>query len=136
MRLTKYQGKDRTFEYVNADRTGWDIPILKKLGQLEDIEDELGIDLITLFKAIKEGIWIRKSYYCGTCDLEGKPIFIQPFFLHLGMYDYYTESLRENANSKCEKALCFYDMEYEDINDIAKVKDYGKTWALTKEELV
>lgn len=31
---------------------------LKKLGQLEDIEEELGIDLITLFKAINGfGFW-------------------------------------------------------------------------------
>ena len=30
-----------------------------KLAVLEDIEDELGIDLITLFKAFKEDIWIK-----------------------------------------------------------------------------
>lgn len=29
-----------------------------KLGQYEDIEEELGIDLITLFKALKDGIYI------------------------------------------------------------------------------
>ena len=28
-----------------------------KLADLEDIEDELGIDLITLFKALKNGIY-------------------------------------------------------------------------------
>lgn len=30
---------------------------VNKLGQLEDIEEELGIDLITLFKALKNGIY-------------------------------------------------------------------------------
>ena len=32
-----------------------------KLGQLEDIEEELGIDLITLIKALKNGIWLKED---------------------------------------------------------------------------
>ena len=32
-----------------------------KLQQLEDIEEELGIDLITLFKALKDGIYINED---------------------------------------------------------------------------
>ena len=32
-----------------------------KLSQLEDIEDELGIDLITLYKALKNGIYIKNQ---------------------------------------------------------------------------
>lgn len=35
--------------------------IYNKLGRLEDIEEELGIDLITLFKALKEGILVNKG---------------------------------------------------------------------------
>ena len=55
-----------------ADRNDYYIPIKKgmlmagyvdKLGQLEDIEEELGIDLITLFKALKNGI---KDYDGGS----------------------------------------------------------------------
>ena len=34
---------------------------LNKLCKLEDIEEELGIDLITLFKALKEGIFINDN---------------------------------------------------------------------------
>ena len=30
-----------------------------KLADLEDIEDELGIDLLTLFKALKNGIYVK-----------------------------------------------------------------------------
>lgn len=30
-----------------------------KLGELEDIEQKLRIDLITLFKALREGIWVK-----------------------------------------------------------------------------
>ena len=32
------------------------------IGELEDIEEELGIDLITLFKALKKGIWVICIY--------------------------------------------------------------------------
>lgn len=107
-----------------------------KLGQLENIEDELGIDLITLFKALKNGCWIRKGFY-GTCYLEGKAIFIPSEYLHLNLYDYYTERKNEDSyeESESQEALCLFDMYYEDINNIARVRDYGKTWALTKEEL-
>ena len=30
-----------------------------KLGQLEDIEEELGIDLFVLFRALKNGIYVK-----------------------------------------------------------------------------
>ena len=32
-----------------------------KLGQLEDIEEELRIDLITLFKALRDGVFINED---------------------------------------------------------------------------
>ena len=32
-----------------------------KLGQLEDIEEENGFDLITLFKATQQGIWMKHN---------------------------------------------------------------------------
>lgn len=35
--------------------------IIDKLGQLEDIESEIGIDLITLFKALKNGFYARRE---------------------------------------------------------------------------
>lgn len=107
-----------------------------KLGKLENIEEEIGIDLITLFKALKNGCWIRKGFY-GTCYLEGKAIFIPSEYLHLNLYDYYTEKKNEGSygESESQKDLCLFDMCYEDINNIARVRDYGKTWALTKEEL-
>ena len=78
-----------------------------KLGQLEDIEEELGIDLITLFKALKNGIYTKvwKNYAFGnelTIDMRQK---------------------------------CFSFKEYQ-CSAKAYFKDYGKTWALTKEELL
>lgn len=55
-----------TYKTDNGEYTGMPnyIPIrqaLEKLSQLEDIEEELGIDLVTLFKALKNGIYVSKN---------------------------------------------------------------------------
>lgn len=83
-------------------------PILKKLGQLEDIEDELGIDLITLFKALN-GCWFLQ--------ISTKKIFgdIRPTLIYQGGWH-----LKPNLT---------------ELPMLYALKDYGKTWALTKEEL-
>ena len=87
-----------------------------KLELLEDIEEQIGIDLITLFNIdkqlnTKKEIWFKiedeidTSYRC-----EG---------------DYYIIDLKHKA---------FVKIAYEPL-DYLYFKDYGKTWALTKEEL-
>lgn len=81
----------------------------EKLCQLEDIEDELGIDLITLLKAYKKGI-----YYKG-CNHKIKDVEI--FFTCNCIPRYFCECVVDGSG----KTLYF--------------KDCGKTWALTKEEL-
>jgi len=88
-------------------------PYYKKLSQYEDIDEELGIDLITLFKALKNG---------AKFD-SGKVLNIP--FEH---YEYNTLSLRFD----------FIDNEWILVGSGYKrrPKDYGKTWALTKEELL
>ena len=70
----------------------------QKLGQHEDIEEELGIDLITLFKALKNGIY-------------GK------------------------IGDRIEHILAPHLVEHMKEIYIFKIKDYGKTWALTEQEL-
>lgn len=84
-----------------------------KLGQLEDIERELGIDLSVFLKACLDGIYVKSAEY-------GNQIFGP---MHLQYI-------------KDEK--CFYNF-VRDMNasweEIYYLKDYGKTWALTKEEL-
>ncbi len=77
-----------------------------KLGQLEDIEEELGIDLITLFKALKSGVYYKYK------DMGVEKISkLRPITIHKNtiVCDYHTYKY---------------------------FKDYGKTWALTKEELL
>lgn len=83
----------------------------QKLFVLEGIEEELGIDLVTLFKALHNGVYILtrddgiELRYVRSVDLWS--VFViskeNPLFSH-------------------------YDTLY-------YFKDYGKTWALTKEEL-
>lgn len=73
-----------------------------KLHDLEDIEDELGIDLIILFKALNDGI-----YYCDKTYTVDEKLYIT----NGEIYNY--------ARDKW-----------------VYLKDYGKTWALTKEELL
>lgn len=84
--------------------------VLTKLGMLEDIEEELGIDLITLFKALK-GIWVKSIngdvYYVGS-----------PYLC-----------FSENEKRELELQFRVGDIWY-------KIKDHGKYWALTKEELL
>lgn len=87
----------------------------QKLGQLEDIEEELGIDLITLFKALKNGFWHidEKKHIYKTKRNKG----------NCGAMCYY-------ASLDCIIAEDVFDDQY-----IYRLKDYGKVWALTKEEL-
>ena len=66
--------------------------ICDELIEYKSLEEELGIDLITLFKAFKNGI-----YYKG----------------------------KDNTINFCKIKESIY----------VKLKDYGKTWALTKGEL-
>jgi len=80
----------------------------QKLSQLEDIEEELGIDLITLFKALKNGVWVKTKN-----DISK----------HL------TVALKKRHHTK------EYWLFYRPYSHVY-LKDYGKTWALTKEELL
>ena len=84
-----------------------DADIYNKLGQLEDIEEELGIGLITLFKALENGIYTIRS--------NGKKRY--PCLIHNSAVGYVFDFM--------------FDQEAQYI-----LSDYGKTWALTQEELL
>ena len=87
---------------------------IEKLSKLEDIEEELGIPLEVLFKALKDGI------YCVRKEDERPYIY---FYEKLKLVPYDNNYL-----------LSVYDEDYEE-NFVRNLKDYGKTWALTREEL-
>ena len=86
--------------------------IFNKLGKLEDIEQELEIPLEVLFKALKEGVY--RLYE----EFEGEPPYVQFSFVSI-VYDE-------------DNSAWVFECSNLDIYDL---KDYGKTWALTREEL-
>ena len=93
--------------------------LVEKLGQLEDIEEEFGINLITLFKALKNGIYYK------YLELDGKTYsdeiyFEEPEHLSIGL-----------KGLICAYTDCFGD----DLRYDYKYKDCHIAWALTKEEL-
>lgn len=113
-RLTYNPHREDNTYMVNQNKEGYDIDLYKcvdKLGKLEDIEEELGIDLITLFKALKNGIFVEEQ---NTVDKE--IVFEQVTFF----YNY--------------KMLLFKQPRIE-IGKGRYISCYGKTWALTREEL-
>ena len=106
--------------------------IIDKLGQLEDIEEELGIDLITLFKALKNGFYAK--VFCGClenyreykkADFKERVLHVKVISFH-NFYKYFTCEVEDNLN----KGL------WNGCKNSMYLKNYGKTWALTKEELL
>lgn len=89
-----------------------DRAIYEKLKSLEDIEEELGIDLITLIKALN-GLY----YKIRLEDRKISKMKVPMLRIIDGEYCWI-----------CPKWMTTTWMS-------VKVKDYGKTWALTEEEL-
>lgn len=116
-RLTKKDGLGRYYsDYCGFEKQ----PEIQKLGQLEDIQDEIGIDLITLFKALKNGVYWKKPNGEVTFFLQNlrNAIYLTSFkgefyFTFVTIYEY---------------------TKFETLGSV-NIVDYGVTWALTKEEL-
>ena len=93
-----------------------------KLQDLEDLEEEIGMSLLTLFRILKRGQIIYKTrslHHNNKIILESRKID--------GLYydgAYYI--------------LKLHNLLFEDDNDdydVVYVKDYGVTWGITKKEL-
>ena len=118
MRLT-YKNKEDNCYYPNMNvcsqfKGNYRKEIHNKLGQLEDIEEELGIDLITLFKALKNGIY----YFTSGGQLTKDFVWLFNNHINIGVND----GLSYSFMTAFERQILLF-------------QDYGKTWALTKEEL-
>ena len=106
---------DEERDYLDYKAKNQDEYRYAKLGQLENIEDELGIDLVTLLKVWnavlqKEYLWTKyNNILDDTNDIEIGDDDNGLFFI----YFYWDNG----------KHLTFC------------LNEYGKTWALTKEEL-
>lgn len=109
MRLTE---KDtNSYKLKHIDWTNGVQKATQKLGLLEDIEEELGVDLIKLFKALEpnQHIW-------SIGNFEGVKCYVGDKYL-----TEYKEIIAYSGNK--------------DNFVICHLCDYGKTWAFTKEEL-
>lgn len=94
---------------VDNDKVDDFSKVANKLGQLEDIEDELGIYLTTLFKALKQQkMWTKYNNELDLCE--------------------------ETEYRLLEDYIYFYWDNGKHL--VFELKDYGKTWALTREELL
>jgi len=87
---------------------------INKIGELEDIEEELGIDLITFIKALKNGV----CYFTNGKQLASDYVYLIDNYMSVGT----REQLSYSFITAFEKQILSFN-------------DYGKTWALTEEEL-
>ena len=96
----------------------------EKLRLIRELEEDLEIDLVTLLKALKNGIWVRQKPPYN----ENEIVKLEPSELNVSLGEDYA-ILQE---------LYFEDLDY--VMDTTgrkwHQKDYGKTWALTEEELL
>ena len=119
-RLT--ENKPRTnsmFPYIlKDDEVMTKLDSIHKLGLLEDLEEEIGIYLITLLKALKEEIYSLHPETGKICPI------VLPILYYCGnQWVIGCRSMKWNdKENSCDSWDCY-------------LKDYGKTWALTKEEL-
>ena len=99
-----------------------------KLGQLEDIEEELGIDFLLLDKICQKGVYCYKKSIKDFDSISkrlGDIIHIQNSDIHIDFFGCYKEKRMGVSIMGC------IDFVYHSL----PIKDYGITWALTKEEL-
>ena len=119
-RLTKKEGvitqidKDGNITKNNLIEVKDKDEAYKKLCQLEDIEEEIGIELTTLFKALKYGVYYYTSQNQLTHD-------------YVWLYDnYVSASVRDKLSYSL--LTCFQ-------KQILSFEDYGVTWSIYREAL-
>lgn len=118
-RLTKKEGvitqidkdenitKNELIEVIDKDEAN------RKLYELENIEEELGIDIITLFKALKYGV-----YYTSKNQLTHDYVWLFNNHIRVCGHDRLSYSF----------LTCFQ-------KQILSFEDYGKTWSIYREVL-
>ena len=123
MRLTSKRGNNYDFDENDQIKE-----VSVKLGQLEDIEDELGIEFSMLDNICKNGVYCYKrsiTAFKPNVARLGNIIHIQNSDIQINFFGVYKEKRMGVSIMGC------IDYVYHSL----PIKDYGKTWALTKEEL-
>lgn len=87
--------------------------VYRRLSELEDLEEVLKCDLITLFKALKQGyIYVKLEDEITKRDVD--------------MIDF-----REGIKGGCLDKSCYI----QSFQTLKYINGYGKSWALTEKEL-
>ncbi len=88
---------------------------IHKLGGLEDIEEELGIELTVLFSALKNGVY----YFDEQGQLIRDYVYLTSNFMDVGVHE----------------KLSFSFLTYSTRQTLL-FEDYGKTWSVNKKVLI
>ena len=109
----KYE--DFVFNYRNREtmRSGTDFAMYVKLKSLEDLEEEIGVDFITLVKMLKDDVYINDG---GIVNEIG----------HI-----YKEQVKSIEHWP---VWGFTAGDDDEMKTLCAFKDRGKTWALDKKE--
>ena len=108
----KYE--DFVFNYRNREtmQSGTDFARYVKLKSLEDLEEEIGVDFITLVKMLKDDIYINDG----------------------GIVDEIGNIYKEKVKSIEHWPVWGFSVGENEMKTFYAFKDRGKTWALDKEE--
>lgn len=108
----KYE--DFVFSYRNREtmQRGTDFAMYVKLKSLEDIEEEIGIDFITLIKILKDDVYINDG----------------------GIVDEIGHIYKEQVKSIEHWPVWGFNAGDDETKTFYAFRDRGKTWALDKEE--
>ena len=98
--------------------------IYNRLKLLEDLEEDIGMSLLTLFRILKRGRIIHKyKPFCVIKQIILESSIINGLFYESGQYGLEVYNEEDDI-----------DEEYNDFKYVY-IKDYGITWALTRKEL-
>ena len=98
--------------------------IYNRLKLLEDLAEDIGMSLLTLFRILKHGRIIYKyKPFCASKQIIIESCIISGLFYESGQYGLEVYNEEDDI-----------DEEYNDFKYVY-IKEYGKTWALTREEL-
>ena len=108
----KYE--DFVFNYRNREtmQSGTDFAMYVKLKSLEDLEEEIGIDFITLIKMLKDDVYINDG----------------------GIVNEIGHIYKDQVKSIEHWPVWGFSVGDDEMKTFYAFRDRGKTWALDKEE--
>jgi len=116
------------------------IRLVQIVGQVEDIKEELGIEVPLFFKIMKaETLWWKDKHKKYTHNIASEFISVKPYWsIGAGIIFEFAWNDRniysyENCDVIIKEQESPIGMPH--IYLCLKASEYGKTWALTKEEL-